>query len=190
VASSGTGPTLGSALIAALAAAAGGTVGVRRSYTAKGWHAQISKLTSSDRGYQAAAAAGLSVNHRTLVDWLAERRDPSPANQRLIAKAYALMAGRWPAEVEQRVLEIRGRVRIGDDDRDRGGTSTKGRGTAGLLVDGGAGDWSQLRDAWESGDVDPEDVEEWFIEDILEADLGESSEAWEFPGGSYTVVIG
>ena len=40
----------GRALVNALAEAAGGTVGVRRSYTAKGWHAQVSKLTSSPRG--------------------------------------------------------------------------------------------------------------------------------------------
>jgi hypothetical protein len=185
VASRGDGHSLGHALVNAIAAAADGTIGVRKSYTARGWHAQISRLTSSPRGYLAAEKAGLSVSHRTLVDWLAERRDPSPANQRLIAKAYQIMAGRWPAEIERKQIEIFGSVKIGGDERDRG---TKN--TAPLRVDGAPGGWDRIRVAWEAGDVDPEDVEEWWIEDVLEADLGESSEPWEFPGSSYTVVIG
>lgn len=182
---SGTGDSLGRALVNALAAAAGGTIGVRRSYTAKGWHAQISKLTSSDRGYQAAQAAGLSVNHRTLVDWLAERREPSKANQSLIAKAYSLMAGRWPSEVEGRKFEISGEVGTGGDTRDRGSA-----GHAPLVIDTTPAHWSRMRQAWEAGEVDPDDFEDWFIEDVIEEDIGEGSDGWDFPGGSYTVVIG
>lgn len=185
MASSGHGDSLGRALINAIAAAAGGTVGVRRSYTAQGWHAQISKLTSSPRGYLAAESAGLSVNHRTLVDWLAERREPSPANQSRIARAYQIMAGRWPEEVERQRVDISGMVKIGDDERDRG---TAGR--AALTVDGSVGDWGQMRRAWNDGQVDEEEFEDWFVEDVLEADLGDSSEPWEFTGSSYTVVIG
>lgn len=181
----GSGGSLGAALVAAIADAAGGTVGVRRSYTAKGWHAQISKLTSSPRGYQAAAAAGLSVNLRTLKDWLAERREPNAENRRRIADAYARMAGRWPAGIERRQVRISGVVQIGRDRRDRGS-----KGTSPLLVDGSVGSWHRIRDAWEAGgDVNAEEIEEAFIEDVLEPDLGDSSEPWEFPGTSYTVVI-
>ena len=182
----GSGSSFGEALVNAIAAAAGGTIGVRRSYTAKGWHAQISKLTSSPRGYEAAHKAGLSVNHRTLVDWLAERREPSRANQDLIAKAYQLMAGRWPIEIEHKRFRIYGEVRIGDDVRDRGAN-----GTAPLEIDGSmamSNDWHAMRTAWESGEVDPEDFEEEFIH-IIEADLGEMSDPPEFTGTSYQVVI-
>lgn len=186
MASSGTGDSLGRALINAIAAAAGGTVGVRRSYTAKGWHAQISKLTSSPRGYRAAEQAGLSVNRRTLVDWLAERREPSPANQRKISEAYAIVAGRWPGGVERQDIEIHGVVKQAADTRERGG----GSGHAGFLIDGRAGRWGRMKEAWEEGDPDPDDFEDWFIEDVIEEDIGEGTESWEFPGGSYTVVIG
>ena len=182
---SGRGDSLGRALIGALTSAAGGTIGVRRSYTAKGWHAQISKLTSSDRGYQAAEAAGLSVTRRTLMDWLAERSEPTAENQRRIAAAYGIMRGEWPAQIERGQFAIRGEVKIGEDRRDRGSS-----GTAELAIDGREGDWSRMRRAWEDGDTD--DEEEWesmFIEDVIEADLGESSEPWEFPGTSYTVTI-
>lgn len=176
---SGHGDSLGRALVNALAEAAGGTVGVRKSYTAKGWHAQISKLTSSPRGYLAAEKAGLSVNHRTLVDWLAERREPSAANQRKIATAYAMMAGRWPEEVEGREFSIRGLIKTGEDERTRT-----------LSVDSGPAVWRRMKEAWEDGEVDDDDFEEWFIEDVIEMDIGEGSDGWEFPGPSYTVTIG
>jgi hypothetical protein len=185
VASRGEGDSLGRALINALADAAGGTVGVRKSYTAKGWHAQISKLTSSPRGYQAAEAAGLSATARTLKAWLAQDVEPNAANQRKIAEAYAIMAGRWPDGIERQDVSIKGTVQIGDDVRDRGS-----QGHAPLLVDGRAGNWDRMKRAWAAGEVDEDDFEDWFVEDILEADLGESSEPWEFPGSAYTVVIG
>lgn len=186
MASRGTGDSFGRALINAIASAAGGTVGVRRSYTAKGWHAQISKLTSSPRGYLAAEAAGLSVNQRTLLDWLAERREPTPANQRKISEAYAIMAGRWPDGIERQDIEIHGVVKQAADERERGGSSPH----AAFLIDGRAGDWTRMKDAWNRGEVDEDDFEDWFVEDVIEADIGEGTEPWEFPGTSYTVVIG
>lgn len=169
-----------------MAAAAGGTVGVRRSYTATGWHAQISKLTSSPRGYQAAAAAGLSATARTLKGWLSQDVAPNAANQKKIAEAYAIMAGRWPDGVERQEFQIHGVMKTGADSRERGG----GSGTAAFTVDGGAGNWSRIKDAWNRGEVDEDDFEDWFVEDVIDEDIGETSEAWEFPGGSYTVVIG
>lgn len=171
----------------ALADAAGGAIGVRKSYTAVGWHAQISKLTSSPRGYQAAERAGLSVNHRTLVDWLAERREPNAENRGKIERAYRGMAGRWPAEVEGREFRITGDVSIGTDTRTRGAD-----GHAALSIDGsaaGPSGWSRMKDQWEAGEVDADDFEEWFVEDILEADLGEFSIPPEFGGSSYSVEI-
>ncbi|MFF8495202.1 hypothetical protein ACF06O_30745 [Streptomyces albidoflavus] len=179
----GHGGSLGAALVALLAEMADGTVGVRTSYTAKGWHAQISKLTSSGRGYQAAEKAGLSVKEKTLKAWLADQVTPTRANQDLIAKAYMIMRGRWPSEIEQRrEIRISGIVKIGSDVRERG---TKG--SAPLAVDGSVGQWSELRRMWESGDVAAEAVEAEFILSVIEEDLGESSEAWEFPGPRYVV---
>lgn len=186
MASRGTGDSFGRALINAIAAAASGTVGVRRSYTAKGWHAQISKLTSSPRGYLAAEQAGLSVNQRTLLDWLAERREPTASNQARIAEAYAIMAGRWPDGIERQDIEIHGVVQQAADRRERGGSSPH----APFLIDGRAGDWTRMKQAWADDDVNDDDFEDWFVEDVLEADIGEGTEPWEFPGGSYTVVIG
>lgn len=175
---SGSGKSVGEAFINALADAADGTVGVRKSYTAKGWHAQISKLTSSPRGYLAAEKAGLSVNHRTLVDWLAERRAPSRANQEKIARAYAIMAGRWPAEVEGRELSITGTIKTGDDSRTRT-----------LNIETSVANWDRIKEAWESGDVDPDDFEEYLVEDIIEEDIGEGSDGWEFPGAAYRLTL-
>lgn len=186
MASRGHGDSLGRALINAMAAAAGGSVGVRRSYTATGWHAQISKLTSQPRGYEAAAAAGLSATARTLKAWLAQDVTPSPANQRKIAEAYAIMAGRWPDGVERQEIAVHGVVATGGDRRERGGSSP----SAPLSIDGGAGDWRRIKDAWNRGEVDEDDFEDWFIEDVIEEDIGEGSDGWDFPGGSYMVVIG
>lgn len=58
------------------------------SLKAKGWHAQLSALTASARGYGAAAGAGLSASPRTLAAWLSEDRAPTKANQEKIAQAY------------------------------------------------------------------------------------------------------
>lgn len=186
MASSGSGDSFARALLNAVADAAGGTVGRLKSYAAKGWHAQISKLTSGPRGYLAAEAAGLSVTARTLKAWLAEESEPNAANRDKIAEAYEVMAGRWPDGIERQDIAIHGQVGMGSDVRMRGGGSP----TAPLLVDGRVGDWSRIKAAWNSGDLDEEDVEEAFTEDVLEADLGEGSEQWEFPGSAYTVVIG
>lgn len=181
----GSGDSLGRAILAAIADAAGGHVGEYRSYTAKGWHAQLSKLTASPRGYTAAADVGLSATGRTLRAWLAERQAPSPANQRLIADAYQKMAGHWPPGIEDRDIRIIGDVGIGTDVRHRGSP-----GKAPFLVDGSQGSWDSIKDLWRDGDPDPDEVEDLFIEDLLEADLGETTDRWHFPGSSYTVSIG
>lgn len=182
----GRGGSLGEAILDAIATAAGtDRHGEYRSYTATGWHAQLSKLTSSPRGYQAAEAEGLSATARTLRAWLAETQTPTADNQRRIAAAYQRMAGRWPAAaLDGKTVLISGRVKIGYDDRDRG------NGRAAFEVNSAAGSWDSIRDLWREGEPDPDDVEDAFVEDILEADLGEATEEWEFPGTAYTVVIG
>lgn len=173
-------------MVAALAAAAGSDhAGRYKSYTATGWHAQISKLTSSPRGYQAAQSAGLSVTHRTLVDWLAERVEPNAENRAKIASAYRVMSNPWPAHVERQEFAISGVVKLGSDVRTRGTSDV-----APLVIDGSAGQWADMREAWESGDLPAAAAEDAFIENVIVEDLGEGSEPWEFPGTSYTVVIG
>lgn len=186
----GHGSSLGEAILNAIADAAGGRQEYR-SYTATGWHAQLVKLTSSDRGYAAAADAGLSATSKTLREWLRyagpEDRAPSAENQKLIRRAYERMAGRWPeTQIEGKDIRIHGVVKIGSDRRERGGTS----GHSALLIDGSAGNWDRIKEVWLEREQDAEDVEDYFVEDLLEADLGETTEPWSFPGTSYTVVIG
>ncbi|MFV6033173.1 hypothetical protein [Streptomyces sp. NPDC056264] len=186
MATSGDGSSFGEALINAIAAAADGVIGVRKSYDAKGWHAQFSHMSKSGKGYQAMEAAGLSATARTQKAWLSQEVEPNPANRAKIAEAYQRMAGRWPAAaVEGKDVRIRGDVQMGEDRRNRGGGDS-----APLLVDSSGGNWSRMRDAWNRGEVDADEFEEYFILDVLEADLGEGSEEWEFPGGTYSVTIG
>lgn len=155
----------------------------KRSYTATGWHAQVRKLTEHSRGSWAADQAGLDVKHRTLVDWLAERREPSPANQAKINAAYQLLAGGiWDPANERRLYEIRGQVKTGPDVRDRGNNM------APLRIDGREGDWRRIREAYESGELDEGDAEAWFTEDVIVEDIGDGSGGgWAFPGASYSV---
>lgn len=160
----------------------------KRSYTATGWHAQVRKLTEHSRGSWAADQAGLDIKHRTLVDWLAERREPSPANKDAIDRAYQLLAGGiWDPANERHQYEIKGVVKTGDDVRDRG----HGRGRdyqAPLRIDGREGNWTRIREGFENGTIDEEEAESWFIEDVIVEDIGDGSEGgWEFPGASYSV---
>lgn len=187
---SGDGGSFGEALIKAIADAAGvGPDGRFKSYDAVGWHAQISKLTSSPRGYAAAEAAGLSATARTLKGWLSQSIEPNKANRAKIAEAYERMArGPWPKDkVEGKEIAIRGVVKTGADERDRGAGDTSP-----MHIDGSAAgaSWRRMSDAWAKGEIDAQDFEDWFVEDVMEADVGEGSEEWEFPGGAYTVSIG
>lgn len=65
-----------------------------KSFNAKGWHAQLSRLTANQHGSAAADAAGLDPSPRTLRGWLAEEKVPSPANQAAIGRAYEQLATR------------------------------------------------------------------------------------------------
>lgn len=179
----GSGNSLGAALLD-LAAEMGGAPR-KSTYTAKGWHAQISRLTATQAGYKAADRVGLDVTERTLRDWLAERREPSAANRALINRAYTLAgAGNWP-DWESKTFRIYGLVNQGDDERDRGVDSSP------LRIEGTeayASTWATFRDEWESGGgMTEDDVEEHFSNVIVD-DIG-GSVAWEFHGTSYTVTV-
>lgn len=180
----GRGNSLGAALLD-LAAELGGAPR-KSSYTAKGWHAQISRLTATQAGYKAADRAGLDVTERTLRDWLAERREPSAANRALIEKAYTLAgAGNWP-DWEHKTFRITGIVAQGNDVRERGA-----HGNAPLIIDGTNADratWDAFRYEWESGGGMSEDDVEAYFSMVIQDDIG-GSEPWEFPGSAYTVTV-
>jgi hypothetical protein len=179
---SGSGGTFGQALVDFARQHGYTGRGELRSYDAKGWHAQISKLTSSDRGSKAADAVGLDVSARTLQRWLAGDQTPSAANRELIDKAYRAMAGSFPPAFSQREFQISGRVATGGDSRVRGD-----QGNAPLRIDGRAGNWGRIAEKWEAGELDADELEDLFIEDVLEEDLGDGSDGWDFPGGGYTI---
>jgi hypothetical protein len=174
------GGSLGEALLA-YAELLAGPGGRLKSYTAKGWHAQISALTRTSRGYAAADAAGLDVTSRTLTGWLSQSVTPSKSNQEKIHQAYASLAGRFPAALMDAVLSISGLVRTGQDERERG----RGR-NAPLRVDGSRGDWSKIEEAWDEGRLTAELFEDLYASDVIEADIG-GSDGWSFPGNSYSV---
>jgi hypothetical protein len=148
-----------------------------------GWHAQASKLTSQQRGYEAMAAAGIDVTPRTLMGWLSESQEPSAANKARIQAAYDLMAGGWNSSAEKRPYVIHGQVKMGRDSRNRG----DGR-HAPFRINGGRGNWSRIRDEWNRGTMDSDRAEELFVEDVIAEDIGEGSDPWEFPGTSYTIT--
>lgn len=160
-----------------------------KSYDAIGWHAQISKLTESQRGYDAMAAAGIHVTGPTLVKWLTQdqREDfaPSAANRSKIRAAYDIMAGGWDSRNERRPYTIHGLVKTGTDVRNRGSGHQ-----APFLVDGSKGDWSAIRDQWNAGRLTSEDAEDAFVNDVIGNDpaLEITSDPWEFPGDSYTIT--
>lgn len=94
------------------AAQKAGTARPAASYTAKGWHAQLRALTGTARGSAAADRAGLSPTPRTVLGWLSETREPSPANRAKIAEAYGALrnwnvdaATRSAAEANHKVAE-------------------------------------------------------------------------------------
>jgi hypothetical protein len=88
-----------------------------RSLTDKGWHAQLRKLTGSERGQKASEAAGLSPSRGTLLRWLSEQQSPSKENRERIQAAYESM--RQDVKVDKgvagtftRIVEKRQGVRI------------------------------------------------------------------------------
>lgn len=160
----------------------------KKTFTAKGWLAQVKVLTHHGRGSWAADRVGLDPSRETVLRWLSyggpEDQAPSAANQDKIHRAYQLLAGgQWDPAAESRQYPIRGVVKTGTDVRDRG---TPPHGV--FLVDGNEGRWGRIRQGYESGEIDEDKAEEWFTEDVIVEDIGDGSGGgWQFPGASYGV---
>ncbi|WP_327591749.1 hypothetical protein [Streptomyces chartreusis] len=157
------------------------------SYTAQHWHAQLSQLTATHRGYQALEEAGLDVTVRTLLNWLSEPEyNVRRAYRDLIRTAYenvALVSAEpIPDRFTHSGFEISGWVTTGRDRRRRGT-----RAAAPLRIDGSAGDWSEIEGLWMVGELTDDDFEDHFIDDVIVQDIGEGTDGWTFDGGSYSV---
>ena len=184
---SASGPDFGSALRRALNGAA--RQGVRKSYQARGWRAQLRQIDRLPvRGTAALEAAGLSPSRETRRRWANGSQRPSAANRAKIQEAYDILAGReeakpygeLPPELEHGVFAITGTIDSGDRVEDR--TLVVG------LSHGFDHDhWETLVDAWMNGDDD--DLWDAFG-DLVADDLGVGYwGAGTFSGGSYTVSI-
>lgn len=161
-----------------------------RSYTATGWHAQLTQLTSTERGREILGRE-MSPQRRTLVGWLSETTTPSRANREAIARAYGATGGRFPRDAPTRIIEISGTVGNGSDVRVRGR-----QGRSPLRVNRDRDDlsraWSRLADAWDAGTLDADEAEDVLINDIIPADPGlafASGGLWDFPGSDYSIDV-
>ncbi|MEV7346276.1 hypothetical protein [Streptomyces sp. NPDC093544] len=159
------------------------------SYSAKHWHAQLSQLTGTHRGYQTLEAAGLDVTAKTLLNWLSDPEYNIRRSYRdLIHTAYEnvaiVPAEPIPDHVRDGQFEISGTVKTGNDERERGT-----RRAAPLRIDGGRGDWTEIEARWAASDLADQDFEDHFIDDVIVADIGEGTDGWDFPGSSYSVEL-
>ncbi|MGW7612174.1 hypothetical protein ACWGKW_33955 [Streptomyces sp. NPDC054766] len=158
-------------------------------YNAKHWHAQLSQLTGTRRGYQALESAGLDVQPDTLFKWLSDPEYNVRRSYRdLIHTAYENVAI-VPAEpltdtIKKGQFEISGWVTTGSDRRLRGT-----RKASPLRIDGRRGHWSEIEALWLAGDLRDDDFEDRFIDDIIVADIGEGTDGWAFSGDSYAVEL-
>ncbi len=159
------------------------------SYTAQHWHAQLSKLTATQRGHQALEDAGLHVTTKTLVHWLSDAEYNVRRSYRdLIHTAYEnvaiVPADAIPDHIKRGQYEISGTVKTGDDERDRGT-----RDAAPLRIDGTRGNWDAIEELWLVGELTDDEFEDHFIDDVIVEDIGEGTDGWEFPGASYSVEV-
>ncbi|MBL1109361.1 hypothetical protein JK361_33075 [Streptomyces sp. 5-8] len=159
------------------------------SYTAKHWHAQLSQLTGTRRGYQVLQDAGLGVTTQTLINWLSDpdynvRRSYRDIIHTAYENAAIVPAEPIPDHVKDGQFEISGLVKTGDDERERGN-----RRAAPLRIDGSRGNWAALAELWLADELTDDDFEDHFIDDVIVADIGEGTDGWEFPGASYSVEL-
>ncbi|MGI5414044.1 hypothetical protein ACQEV9_45560 [Streptomyces chartreusis] len=159
------------------------------SYNAKHWHAQLSQLTGTHRGYQALEEAGLDVTVKTLINWLSDPEYNVRRSYRdLIHTAYEnvaiVPADPIPDRFKDGDFEISGWVTTGGDRRQRGT-----RAAAPLRIDGRSGDWSEIEALWMVGELTDDDFEDHFIDDVIVQDIGEGTDGWTFDGGSYAVEL-
>jgi hypothetical protein len=159
------------------------------SYHAKHWHAQLSQLTGTHRGYQALEEAGLDVTAKTLLNWLSDPEYNVRRSYRdLIHTAYEnvaiVPADPIPDHVKNGGFEISGWVTTGSDRRERGT-----RHAAPLRIDGRRGDWDAIEELWMAGELTDDEFEDRFIDDVIVQDIGEGTDGWTFDGGSYSVEL-
>ncbi|MEV8547312.1 hypothetical protein [Streptomyces sp. NPDC051572] len=158
-------------------------------YNAKYWHAQLSQLTGTRRGYEALETAGLDVRPDTLFKWLSDPEYNVRRGYRdLIHTAYEnvaiVPADPIPDHVRSGQYEISGSVTTGTDERVRGT-----RDAAPLRIDGSRGGWDAIEELWIAGELTADEFEDRFIEDVIEQDIGAGSDGWEFGGSSYSVEL-
>lgn len=158
-------------------------------YNARHWHAQLSQLTGTRRGYQALEDAGLGVTTPTLINWLSDpeynvRRSYQDIIHTAYENAAIVPADPIPDHIKRGQFEISGIVKTGDDERERGT-----RRASPLRIDASRGDWSEIERLWMTGDLDDDTFEDHFIDDIIVADIGEGTDGWDFPGTAYAVEL-
>ncbi|MGR3875603.1 hypothetical protein ACUXZZ_44460 [Streptomyces graminifolii] len=158
-------------------------------YNAKHWHAQLSQLTGTRRGYEALETAGLDVRSDTLFKWLSDSEYSVRRSYRnLIHTAYEnvaiVPADPIPDHIKRGQYEISGVVRTGNDERTRGT-----RDAAPLRIDGTRGNWEGIEELWLAGELTDDEFEDHFVDDVIVEDIGEGTDGWEFPGASYTVEV-
>lgn len=190
----GTGGSLGAALNELLRDF--GVQPVRRlsTYHAKHWHAQLSQLTHTQRGWEALERAGLSVRPETLIKWLSDpeynvRRGYVETIHAAYESVAVVAADPIPQAFKNGQFEIKGLVKTGDDERIRGELNENGRITAPLRIDGRSGNWVEIERKWAEGELDDDSFEDDFIEYVVIEDIGEGTDGWGFPGSSYTVTV-
>ncbi|MFD4589057.1 hypothetical protein [Streptomyces sp. NPDC058434] len=191
--STGTGDSLGTALNELLRDHQVQPLRRLSTYHAKHWHAQLSRLTKTPRGYEALERAGLSVRPETLIKWLSDAEyNVRPKYREVIHAAYesaaAVPADPIPQSFKDGQFEITGVVRTGDDERVRGGVTSSGRITAPLRIDGRSGNWVEIERKWAAGELDDDSFENDFIDHVIIEDIGEGTDGWDFPGTLYTVT--
>ncbi|MCX4673551.1 hypothetical protein OG453_44145 [Streptomyces sp. NBC_01381] len=184
----GQGPTLGAALNSLLADFGVQPKGRLASYKAKTWHAQLVHLTHTHRGYTALEEAGLHVTHATLMKWLSDdeynvRRSYREIIHQAYEAAATISADPILQAFKDHQFEIRGIVKTGADERDRGA-----HGTAPLRIDGRNGHWASIEAMWRDGELGDAAFEDDFIDFVICDDIGEGTDGWAFPGGTYTIT--
>ena len=181
---SGRGGSLGAAFRDAVRQVSLGAA--RESYDRVTAVGQFRQLFGSKKGYAALGGAGLDVRQaRTFRGWLDGTSQPNKANTTAIHKAYrAMAAGGVPGWAVDAKMSISGQVGAGRDVRDRGSG-----GNAPLRIDLGQGDFRGVAEAAMDDGYDDDDLDDLIGEELVEADIGDTSGGWSFPGGAYTVSI-
>ncbi|MGW5736442.1 MULTISPECIES: hypothetical protein [Streptomyces] len=184
----GQGPTLGAALNSLLATYHLTPKGRLTSYKARTWHAQLVHLTQTHRGYSALEETGLHITAVTLTKWLADDEYNVRRRYReIIGQAYeaaaTIPADPIPQAFKDHQFEIRGIVKTGADERNRGAG-----GSAPLRIDGRNGHWASIEAKWREGELDDGEFEDDFIDFVICDDIGEGTDGWDFPGGTYIVT--